>query len=634
MKQISAALLTTAAVMAPIHVASADGFYAGVRAGFLSPLTSVRDQDSDTWEHTFDNSFSGGFFIGNYLGSGFRGELAVDVLNFDGGFATDGPIGVGETMTGDARSVAFTASLWRDLPGIGSLTPYIGLGAGLAHTESEYLQSNANANFFEGDDWSPVGLAGAGVRVGVTDRLTLDLGYRFTSVINTRDIQVLPTFNDQDYGNGNYTSHQLSAGLAYRFGGPETHTQSMPSLYGPVYLGGFFGSSWTADGHVGVDQNEEGETVFSNPNSSFGILAGAPVAPGLRGEIELSFLRSEADRALDNIITNPDVPYAGRFDQTFALVNLWQDFAHGPFTTYIGGGLGFAHVDFDVDALDTTYFFDGSATVFARQFGAGLRYQAKPGLTFDIGYRMRGAFGVVLPNNVSANNGRVSLYSHSVQVGATYEFGSPGEKDDAAPSDNGSYLSAAFGTAFHPVGEMFANENHSIFFDPPVSLSIAYGHRVANNLRAEIELNAMVFDGGHTRDDAANAPASSIDGDVTQLSVMTNYWADFDLGFVQPYAGGGLGLALVSTDFQFRNDVGDPTVMKEDFAPALALQVGAGVRAPVSDNLLLDIGYRYRAAIDAFSSGNRFDTSPDRQPGTITYESHGVQAALVWEIPH
>lgn len=632
MKCLSAALLATTAVIAPVHMASADGFYAGVRGGILSPLTSVRDQDSDTWEHTFDSSFSGGFFIGNYLGSGFRGELAVDVLNFDGGFATDGPIGVGETMTGDARSVAFTASLWRDLPGIGSLTPYIGLGAGLARTESEYLRPTNN--LYVGDDWSAVGLAGAGVRVGVTDRLTLDLGYRFTSVINARDIQVLPTFADQDHGNGNYTSHQLSAGLAYRFGGPETPLQSMPSLYGPFYLGGFFGSAWTADSNVGVDMGGLGETVFSNPNSSFGILAGAPIAPSMRGEIELSFLRSEADRARNNNPVDPDLPYAGRFDQTFALVNVWQDFDHGPFSTYIGGGLGFAHVDFDVDAIHGVHFFDGSHGVFAGQFGAGLRYQAKPGLTIDIGYRVRGAFGVVLPNALSDNNARVSLYSHALQASATYAFGSPDEARDAVLSDNGSYLSAALGTAFHPVGEMFINQNHPLFFDPPVSVSLAYGHRVTDNLRAEVELNAMLFDGGYTRDDAADQPAFPIDGGVTQLSVMTNYWADFDLGFVQPYAGGGLGLALVSTDFQFMNEFGDLTVLQEDFAPALALQVGAGVRAPVSDNMLIDVGYRYRTAIDAFSSAIRNDLVPDRQPATITYESHGVQAALVWEIPH
>ena len=632
-------LLTSTALLSLSSVSSAGDFYAGLRAGLVSPLDSVRDVDSDTWEHTFDSSFSGGLFVGSYLGYGLRGELAVDLLHFDTSLASDGA--AGDTIVGDATSVAFTASLWRDLPGIGPLTPYVGLGVGIARTMSEYVQDNFNRNGYEGDDFSPVGLAGAGVRFDVTERLTADFGYRFMSVMNTRDIQVLPTTSNQDYGLGNFTSHQFTAGLSYRFGDENNGFGEPPVFSAPTYVGGFFGSTWTADGHVGSDESEQGKTIFANPRAAVGVFAGTEIAPSLRGEIEISYQRSEADRVQANGIADADIPYTGRFNQTFVLANLWQDFGQGPVTAYAGGGLGFAHVGFDVAGLressgSTPLSFDGSQGVFAGQFGAGFRYEAAHNLTFDLGYRMRGALGVVLPNALDDSNARVSLYSHTLQLGASYAFGASDEDGETVKTDNDSYVSAAIGTAFHPVGEMFANQTHPLFFDAPVSLSLAYGHRLTDNLRAEVELGALLFDGGSTRDDAADDVVSAIDGGVAQFSVMTNYWADLDLGLVQPYAGGGFGLALTSTDLEFAEGASTTsrTVLDQDFAPSLALQAGLGVRVPVTESVLFDVGYRYRTAVDVFSNGTRFDGFPDRQPGTITYESHGVQVGLTWELPH
>ncbi len=539
--------------------AHAGDLYIGARAGFLSPLISARDQFSSTWEHEFDHAFSGGLFVGNYLGSGFRGELAVDVLNFDTRLATDRSASnpFQGTMTGDARSVAFTASLWRDLPGIGPITPYLGLGAGLARTNSEHV---LDFRVFEGDDLSPVGLVGAGGRFDLNDRFTADFGYRFISVINTREEQTL--LGGFNYGNGHYTTHQFSAGLSYRFGDGHADDGHAAALYGPVYVGGFLGGAWTPDAHIGVDMSEGGETVFSNPSTSFGVVAGAELAPYLRGEVEVSFLRSQPDRTRVTDPIDPDQPADGRFDQTFVLANLWQDFGHGPLTAYVGGGLGFAHVDYDIpnfSYLAGSLSYDGSAGVFAGQFGAGVRYQAKPNVTIDVGYRMRGAIGAVLTDAVAVGgpapeNARTTLYSHTLQVGATYGFGVPA--DDAMPValGNGHYISAAVGAAFNAVGELNENQNHPLFFDPPVSLSLAYGHRLTDNLRAEVELGALLFDGGgETRDDGPDEPLVQINGGLHQLSLMTNYWADFDLGLVQPYAGGGVGLALVSTDFNWED---------------------------------------------------------------------------------
>ena len=66
-------------------------------------------------------------------------------------------------------------------------------------------------------------------------------------------------------------------------------------------------------------------------------------------------------------------------------------------------------------------------------------------------------------------------------------------------------------------------------------------------------------------------------------------------------------------------------------AGIMAIVVASGeVRPGETDRLALDVGYRYRAAIDAFSRDIDEDTGFD--PGTTTYETHAVQASLVWDM--
>ncbi len=587
-------------------------------------MPSVNDLDSDTYELTFESAFFGGVYVGTFLGSGFRGELAVDAMHFELASAND-ETGDFDIVSGGTDAVALTASLWRDLPGIGVVTPYVGLGAGIAWTSNDFiLEALSVTEGFQGDDLSAVGLVGAGARVDLSDRLTLDLGYRFLSIINARNEQGPPTPGSPDYGQGNFTTHLFSAGLSYRFGERQGEGEGdhPTDLYAPIYIGGFFGSAWTPDAHLGVDNSEEAKTVFDDPHASFGAIIGAEVAPHLRGELELSFVRSEPSYLAET----PPLPYSGRFDQTFVLANLWQDFGEGPLTAYAGGGLGFALVDYDITGYSSNeYDYDGSLGVFAGQFGAGLRYQATSNLTFDIGYRLRGAFGAVLTDAQSngpslLDNSRITLYSQTLQVGASYAFGAMPNGEMYPNADNGSYVSLAGGIGLNPVGEMFEDSAHPIFFHPAFGLSVAYGQQITDYLRAEVELGFSHMQGDELRNNDVNDPLEPLDGSATQISVMTNYWADFDLGYVQPYVGGGVGMAMVQADYQFNT-----SIYGDEFSPALALQVGAGVRKPVGDNFLLDLGYRYRSTIDAFA-----DETGIIDPGTVTYETHGVHMGLTW----
>lgn len=633
-RPFSLVMLAAVSLAALATSVQANDVYFGARLGVIDPLASMHEMDVDTFEVTYDSSFFGGVYVGTFLGSGLRGELAVDAMRFNLASGVDDG-GEPEPMSGSTDAVVVTANLWRDLPALGPLTPYIGIGAGLAWTSADILMdANSGPDRFEsfqGSDLSPVGQVGAGVRFDVGESLTVDLGYRFLSIFNARHEQVIlsPDLSDPNFGFGHYTTHQFSAGLAYRFG--ETAPEMASALDGPIYLGGYFGGAWTAETHIAADYSEGAPTVFDNAEGSFGFVAGAEIAPGLRGELELGFVRSSVDRMRPNQIGDPDQPYVGRFDQTFLLANLWKDFNHGPLTVYTGGGLGFALVDYDITDFPQSVGFqpdyDGSDGVFAGQFGTGIRYAATPNVTLDLGYRLKGAFGAVLiGEDRSDENARATLFSQTVQAGLTYTFGASAGEPMPVQADYGAYLSIAAGTGFNAVGELYEDTGHPFYFDSPLSLSLAYGQRVTDYLRAEVELSALHLDGDKTRDDDVNDPLEPVIGDVTQLSVLTNLWADFDAGFAQPYVGGGLGMALINGEFNGEGATNE--LFSADMHPAFALQAGFGVRTAITDNILLDIGYRYRTAIDAFLTDN--DTT-GQDPGTVAFETHGVQLGLTYE---
>lgn len=74
--------------------------------------------------------------------------------------------------------------------------------------------------------------------------------------------------------------------------------------------------------------------------------------------------------------------------------------------------------------------------------------------------------------------------------------------------------------------------------------------------------------------------------DVKVATLMGNGYFDFDLGGVDLYATGGLGVAEASTAF-----VGSSNTN-------LAYQFGAGLAAPIGDKVKLDARYRYFTTVD------------------------------------
>ncbi|MEM7636529.1 MAG: hypothetical protein AAF299_18330 [Pseudomonadota bacterium] len=81
---------------------------------------------------------------------------------------------------------------------------------------------------------------------------------------------------------------------------------------------------------------------------------------------------------------------------------------------------------------------------------------------------------------------------------------------------------------------------------------------------------------------------------------------------------------MAFVDSRMEIDGGDGDV--DDFQPAFAGQFGAGVRFALTDSLTADVGYRYKAVLNALSLGE--DGGDDHASGT--YETHIVQGGVAW----
>ncbi len=121
--------------------------------------------------------------------------------------------------------------------------------------------------------------------------------------------------------------------------------------------------------------------------------------------------------------------------------------------------------------------------------------------------------------------------------------------------------------------------------------------------RLEAELGYQKNDIKNTKYTPVALPTASTptDGDVSVLSLMANGYYDFDLGGVELYATAGVGVAQVSFDDVKAEDETDAVTEHET---TLAYQVGAGVAAPIADNVKLDLRYRYFATTDFWEDTN------------------------------
>ena len=151
-------------------------------------------------------------------------------------------------LSGDTDAVFFLANLWKDFH-LGLFSPYVGAGVGTAllGIDGTYLGGAAGR-----DDTSLAFAAqlGAGVRVGITDRLAVDAGYRFKMAVDAN----LKT-GGPSLGNSTLTlyDHIAQVGLSYAMG---SDAQVMPADGGdpsqPAWYVSVFGGAAFPE-NTGVD---------------------------------------------------------------------------------------------------------------------------------------------------------------------------------------------------------------------------------------------------------------------------------------------------------------------------------------------------------------------------------------------
>jgi opacity protein-like surface antigen len=142
-----------------------------------------------------------------------------------------------------------------------------------------------------------------------------------------------------------------------------------------------------------------------------------------------------------------------------------------------------------------------------------------------------------------------------------------------------------------------------------------------NNLKTGSEfVNGSIY---------ASTPASpyAMKGDVSALSLIANGYYDFNLGQkVELYATTGIGVAQVS--FHDENDVVNPDPGYTGHETTLAWQVGAGLAAPIADNVKLDLRYRYFATTDFSMSKGAGATYRSDNAYNTNLSSHSVLLGL------
>lgn len=168
----------------------------------------------------------------------------------------------------------------------------------------------------------------------------------------------------------------------------------------------------------------------------------------------------------------------------------------------------------------------------------------------------------------------------------------------AAHCADGPYLGASIGFVMANDTDVDFNGGGSIDadFDNGYALAVAVGGNVQDNIRAEGEFSYQKID--LNKASATGWGSSSVDGDLTIISLLANGYIDFKTnGPITPFLTAGIGIANADVSNVIIGNTG--YYIEGDDAIVFAYQLGGGIGIAMDKQMTVDLKYRYFGTSEA-----------------------------------
>jgi opacity protein-like surface antigen len=165
--------------------------------------------------------------------------------------------------------------------------------------------------------------------------------------------------------------------------------------------------------------------------------------------------------------------------------------------------------------------------------------------------------------------------------------------------------------------------------DDGFMVGAALGTHFNEWLRAEIEVSGHFHD---VEGEAELVPFGggaalgtyNVEGEEDALFALANLWIELPFGDVlRPYVGGGIGFGRVDLDLTIATTTPGATeyTLIDDNDWGFAYQVGAGVAFSFTENMAIDVGYRYKVINNV-----EFELDDETEDLTgLTFDDEGVE---------
>lgn len=195
------------------------------------------------------------------------------------------------------------------------------------------------------------------------------------------------------------------------------------------------------------------------------------------------------------------------------------------------------------------------------------------------------------------------------------------------PAENQFYVSLFGGASFlEDVETDYDTGGYELGTKTGYIVGGAIGMRVWDPLRAEVELSYSEWDAEdnvHWHGYGDGSGSYSAKGHLDATYLLANIWYDIPTGTsFTPYLGGGAGVGWADAHTRFN----DEDYGYGDGEAGFAFQLGAGLVFGVTDNIAIDVGYRFKSILDVGFE----DSDGEGKYKNADLYSHNVQGGIIF----